>query len=148
MALSTRASGFQPGTGAALRYLCLVLAAVILSMLLYLGSQPVTVIASYGAKLAHAAVFGVFTALLWLGTAGRMPLTVVAVLVGFAALDELLQARLPGGAADAVDFLVDICAGAAAIGIITLFASARRERRSTGSLPPRRRGAEPRGPGR
>ncbi len=147
MALTTRFSALHAGAGRpalALRYLCLLLATVILFSLLYVAAQPAAVIASYGARLAHAAVYGLFTALLWLGTAGRMPLTVVAVLVGVAALDELLQARLHGGAADAVDFLVDICAGAAAIGIITLFASARRERRSTGSLPPRRRRAEPR----
>lgn len=149
MALTTRASGFHAGGGRpvpALRYVCLLLAAATLLMLLYLGTQPSAAgaLASHGAKLAHAAIFGVLTALLWLGTAGRMPLTVVAVLVGVAALDELHQSRLPGGTADAVDFLVDICAGAAAIGIITLFASARRERRSAGSLPPRRRRAEQR----
>jgi VanZ family protein len=109
--------------------------------LFYLGAQPAAagLIPAPWDKLAHAAIFGAFTALLWLGTAGRMPLTVVGILVGVAALDELHQATLPGRTADALDFLVDICAGAAAIGIITLFASGRRERRSAASLPPRRR---------
>jgi hypothetical protein len=150
MALTSRATEFPAGAGRAvllaLRSACLVLAAGILFMLFYLGAQPAAagLIPSPGDKLAHAGVFGVFTALLWLGTAGKMPLTVVAVLVAVAAADELHQAGLPGRTADAVDFLVDICAGAAAIGIITLFASARRERRSTGSLPPRRGGAVPR----
>ena len=144
MPLTTRAPGVHAGAGRpllALRYACLLLAAGVVFLLLTLGAHPAAgdLAASHGAKLAHAGIFGVFTALLWLGTAGRMPLTVVAALVGVAGLDELQQARLPGGTADAVDFLVDICAGAAAIGIITLFASARRERRSTGSLPPRRR---------
>jgi hypothetical protein len=145
MALTTRASGLDAGAGRAmiaLRCACLLLAAAILIMLLFLGAQPAA--SSPGDKLAHAGVFGVFTALLWLGTGGRMPLTVVAILVGVAALDELNRAGPPGRTADAVDFLVNNCAGAAAIGIITLFASARRERRSTGSLPPRRRRAEPR----
>jgi VanZ family protein len=149
MTLTTRMPGFPAGSGRArlaLRCASLLLATGILLVLLYFGAQAAAggPIATAGAKLAHAGIFGIFTALLWFATAGRMPLTVVAVLVGVAALDELHQARLPGGTADAVDFLVDICAGAAAIGIITLFASARRERRSTGSLPPRKRRAEQR----
>lgn len=147
MPLTTRASAIHVGDGRAVlawRSACLLLAAGILFMLFYLGAQPAAagLISSPGDKLAHAGIFGAFTALLWLGTAGRMPLTVVAVLVAVAALDELHQAGLPGRTADAVDFLVDICAGAVAIGIITLFASARRERRSTGSLPPRHRRAD------
>jgi VanZ family protein len=132
--------------GALRRWICLLLAALLLFHLFYVGALPQAagLIPAPWDKLAHAAVFAAFTTLLWFGSDGRMPLTVIAVLVVVAAADELRQAALPGRTADAVDFLVDVCAGAAAIGLLALRAPARPERRSAGSLPPRSRTPGPR----
>jgi VanZ family protein len=107
-----------------LRGLCLTLVAAIVFALFYLGAQPVAVglFAAPWDKLAHFAVFSAVTALLWIATAGRMPLAVIAAVVAVGALDELHQAGLPGRFADAADFLVDICAAAATSGAISLYA--------------------------
>jgi len=123
------------------RVLCLLLATVIVVELFVLGSRPAAagLFTEPWDKLAHAAVFAAITGLLWIGTAGRMPLTVVGILVFVSALDELHQAGLPGRTADALDFLVDVCAGAAMIGLISLVTPARTTRRSPSSLPPRKR---------
>jgi VanZ family protein len=129
-----------PHGHAARRWICLLLAALLLFHLFYLGAQPQAagLIPAPWDKLAHAAVFGAFAALLWIASDGRMPLTVLALLVAAAAGDELRQATLPGRTADAVDFLVDVGAGAVAIGLLALRGSTRPQRRSAGSLPPRR----------
>jgi hypothetical protein len=107
-----------------LRGLCLALVAAIIFALFYLGAQPVAVglIPEPWDKLAHFAVFSTVTALLWIATAGRMPLLMIVAVVAVGALDELHQAGLPGRSADAADFLVDFCAAAATSGAISLYA--------------------------
>ena len=94
------------------RWLCLALAAAVTFQLFYLGAQPFAagLIPGPWDKLAHLAVFAVLTALLWIGTAGRMPIAVIATVIAIGALDELHQASLPGRFADAADFLADACA--------------------------------------
>jgi VanZ family protein len=94
------------------RCLCLALAAAVTFQLFYLGAQPFAagLIPAPWDKLAHLAVFALLTTLLWIGTAGRMPLAVIATAIAVGALDELHQASLPGRFADAADFLADACA--------------------------------------
>src|SRR5882672_2429376 len=96
-----------------LRCLCLLLATAIVFQLFYLGAQPFAagLIPSPWDKLAHLVAFSAIAALLWVGTGGRMPLTVIATVAAIGALDELHQAGLPGRFADAGDFIVDVCAG-------------------------------------
>lgn len=96
------------------RGLCLVLAVATIVQLFYLGAQPMAVglIPPPWDKLAHFGVYSAITALLWIGTAGRMPLAVIAAVVAVGALDELHQASLPGRSADAWDFVTDVCASA------------------------------------
>ena len=99
------------------RALCVAAAGVITFALFHGGGQPVAaaLIVEPWDKLAHFAVYGAITALLWLGAGGRAPFTVVAVVIAIGALDELHQVDVPGRTADMVDFLVD-GAGALAAG--------------------------------
>src|SRR5256712_2862104 len=94
------------------RWLCLAPAAAVTFQLFYLGAQPFAagLIPAPWDKLAHLAVFAILTTLLSIGTAGRMPLAVIATAIAIGALDELHQASLPGRFADAADFLADACA--------------------------------------
>ena len=69
-------------------------------------------------KVAHFALFGVITALLWRGTAGRAPLAVLGAVVSFAALDELHQAFMPGRTAEFADFITDAAAAAAVCAVL------------------------------
>lgn len=116
------------GSTRLLRRLCLVLAAAVVFQLFYLGAQPFAagLIPPPWDKFAHFLVFSALTALLWFGTAGRMPLVVIAAVVAIGALDELRQAGLPGRSADAADFLVDAAAiGCACIVMLLLDARSR-----------------------
>jgi VanZ family protein len=113
-----------------LQYLCLALAAAMAGQLFYLGSQPLAVglFAEPWDKLAHFAVFSALTALLWIGTAGRMPLAVVAFLAALGALDEVHQTVLPGRSADTVDFIVDVGAVLVTAGVMVLYVSRHKKR--------------------
>lgn len=95
------------------RGLCLAAAVVLVFQLFYLGARPEAagLIPAPWDKLAHFAVYSAITVLLWIGTEGRMPLAVVAVVVTIGALDELHQSGLPGRVGDVWDFLADACAG-------------------------------------
>ncbi len=92
-----------------IRWLCLALAAAITAQLFYLGSKPVAVglVPVPWDKLAHLAVYSAITALLWVATAGRIPLTVIALVVAIGVLDELWQSALPGRSADLLDLVAD-----------------------------------------
>ena len=107
-----------------LRWPYLLLAATVVLQLFYLGAQPVAagLIPAPWDKLAHLAVYSLITLLLWIGTAGRMPLMIIATVVVIGALDELHQAHLPGRVADTLDFLVDACAAIGTVGLILLYA--------------------------
>jgi VanZ family protein len=99
-----------PGGGPILRSLCFALAAVLVFQLFYLGAQPAAVglFDPPWDAVAHFLFYSALTALIWTATGGRMPLAVVAAVVIVGGLDELHQASLPGRAADAADFLVDV----------------------------------------
>ena len=91
---------------------CLLTAAALTLELFHLGAQPVAVglFAAPWDKLAHFACFGAITGLLWIGTAGRMPVVIVLAAIAIGALDELHQGALPGRIADVLDLLVDAVA--------------------------------------
>jgi VanZ like protein len=111
-----------------LQYLCLALAAAITFQLFYLGGKPVAVglFTAPWDKLAHFAVFSGIAALLWIGTAGRMPLAVIVAAVAIGALDEVHQAALPGRYADTADFLVDVCAVFGTVGLMLFYVPSRK----------------------
>ena len=100
----------RPGPSLLLRRLCLVLAAAVAFQLFYLGATPFAVglIQPPWDKIAHFLVYSALALLIWIGTAGRTPLAVIAAVAIIGGLDELHQASLPGRAADAADFLVDV----------------------------------------
>jgi VanZ family protein len=97
------------------RAVCLVCAAILVSQLFYQGASPEAagLIPSPWDKLAHFMVYSAITALIWVGTAGRIPLAAFALVAAIGALDEPHQAFLPGRFADAWDFATNV--GAAAI---------------------------------
>jgi VanZ family protein len=111
-----------------LRWLCLALAAMMTFQLFQVGSQPVAagLIPEPWDKLAHFATYSVITGLAWVGTAGRMPLAVIAAIVAVGAFDELHQGSIPGRVADAADFLVDVCAAVSTGAVMLLHDSRRR----------------------
>lgn len=111
---------------ASTRPLCLVIAAVGVTMLFYLGAQPFAVglFPEPWDKLAHLLFFSGITGLLWIGTAGHIPLALIAIVAGIGAIDEWHQAGLPGRAMDLVDLLTDIAA--ALLTVIVLQAWQRR----------------------
>ena len=106
------------------RWPYLLVAAAVVFQLFYVGAQPVAagLIPAPWDKLAHLAVYSLITLLLWIGTAGRIPLTVIATVVVIGAADELHQAQLAGRFADTVDFLVDACAVTGTVAAIRLHA--------------------------
>jgi len=99
------------------RWACLLLAAVIVGLLFYLGSQPMAVglFPEPWDKLAHFSVFGALSALLWVGLGGQFSLLVIALMAGVGALDEWHQAGLSGRSADYADFLTDVAAATLAV---------------------------------
>lgn len=102
----------MPIAGIALvnRWLCLATALVIVGLLFYLGGKPVAVglFPEPWDKLAHFAVFGTVTGLLWIGLGRRLGLLVIVLIAAIGALDEWHQAGLPGRSADYRDFLTDV----------------------------------------
>lgn len=124
-----------------LRGLSIVLAAAITFLLFYAGAQPFAagLIPAWWDKLAHLAVFAALTVLLWIGTAGRMPLAVIATVIAIGAFDELHQASLPGRHADVADFITDAFA-ATGTGALILWFYARRKTDDQRNLLSLRRG--------
>jgi VanZ family protein len=106
------------------RAVCLTLAALIVLNLFYLGGKPVAVglFPAPWDKLAHVALYGALTLLLWLGAGGRMMFTVIAAVIVIGGLDELNQAGLPGREADGADFAADVLAGLGAGALMLLYA--------------------------
>jgi VanZ family protein len=102
---------------------CLVIAAVGTSMLFYLGAQPFAagLFLDPWDKLAHFVAFSAITALLWVGSAGRIPLALIVIVSSIGALDEWHQAGLPGRSMDIADLLTDM--GAATLTVIILRAT-------------------------
>ena len=113
------------------RWPYLFLAAAVVFQLFYVGAQPVAagLIPSPWDKLAHFAVYSLITLLLWIATAGRMPLTVIVTVVMIGAFDELHQAHLAGRFGDTLDFLVDACAATGTVAAIRLHARRTTQRR-------------------
>ena len=103
-----------------MRVLCLGIAAFGTSMLFYLGTQPFAIglFPEPWDKLAHLLFFSGITSLLWIATAGRASLLLIAIVAGIGALDEWHQAGLPGRSMDIADLVTDI--GASILAVIVL----------------------------
>ena len=108
--------------------LCVAAAGLIIFALFHGGGQPVAaaLIVEPWDKLAHFAVYGVITVLLWLGTGGGAPCVIIAIVVAIGALDELHQINVPGRTADVLDFLVDAAAAFVAGTVMPWFAAGNR----------------------
>jgi len=72
----------------------LLCAGVLVMQIFALGSLPFELLEP-GNTLVHCLAFSALTLLLWIGTDGRRPQLVVALVMGLAMLDELRQAALP-----------------------------------------------------
>jgi VanZ like family len=99
---------------------CLLLAASMVGLLFYLGSQAIAVglFAEPWDKVAHFCVFGALSVLLWVGLGGHSPWLVIGLMACLGALDEWHQSSLPGRSADVGDFLIDV--GAATLVVFLL----------------------------
>jgi len=97
------------------RFACLAIGAGLMLALLFAGASRIP---PHWDKLTHCAVFGLATALLLRGTAGRAPLMVLAAVLGFGAFDELRRSLVPGGSADLLDFVADAAAALAVAGFL------------------------------
>lgn len=104
------------------RCACLALAALIVAQIFMLAAEPSLAHLLYHPwdKALHLAVYGVITALLWIATAGRMPLALFAMIICVATFDELNQLGIPGRSADPWDFVVDIAAAVGTAFILLL----------------------------
>ena len=112
-----------------LERLCLVLAAAILAPLFLPSALPFSGgFSQPWDKVAHLAVYSALTALLWIGTAGRARALVAAAVVAIGALDEGLQALVPGRSPDFFDFAVDVAAVAATTRLMGLYEARHRPR--------------------
>jgi VanZ family protein len=112
-------------------------ALVMVFQLFYVGAKPEAagLIPEPWDKLAHFAAYTAITVLLWIGTAGRMPIAVIVTVVVVGAMDELHQASLPGRVADAWDFFTDVCAVTGTAFALLLLYGADRSRRNTETSP-------------
>jgi VanZ family protein len=106
------------------RGLCLALAAAIVFNLFFLAAKPFAagLFPAPWDKLAHFAVYGGLTALLWVGAGGRMLFTVIAAVAAIGGLDELHQAGIPGRVSDIGDFAADALAGITVGALMLLYA--------------------------
>ncbi|HEY5897285.1 MAG TPA: VanZ family protein [Burkholderiales bacterium] len=93
------------------RFVCLAAGVGLMLALLFVGSHRIP---PGWDKVAHVLSFGLITALLWRGTAGRAPLALLLCVIAFGALDELHQRFMPGRSAELADFIAD---AAAAVGV-------------------------------
>lgn len=115
----------QPAS-ATIRRNCLLLAALTVLLLFYLGAQPfaVNLIPEPWDKLAHFTAFAFISVLIWIGSGGLRPWILVTLISVVGGLDEWHQRSLPGRSADLTDLLVDISA-ASAIALGCMFLSRR-----------------------
>ena len=95
-------------------------ALAMLAQIFTLGSIPFEIGEPWD-KLWHFLAYSALTLLLWIGTDGRRPVLVVAVVMGLGAMDELRQAFLPLRSADSMDFFADLCAAVVTASALAFF---------------------------
>ena len=84
-------------------------ALVMLAQIFTLSSIPFEIAEPWD-KMWHFLAYSALTLLLWIGTDGKRPVLVVAVVMVLGGMDELRQAFLPLRSADSMDLLADLCA--------------------------------------
>lgn len=105
----------------ALHAVCLLVAAFIVFLLFWGGSQPAAVglfPAPYD-KLAHLVTYAALSLALWLGVEGKRPFFVFMLVVAIGGLDELHQINLPGRLAGWDDFIVDALAAGVVVSLLS-----------------------------
>ena len=107
-----------------IRALSYATATALFALLYHLGAKPFAVglIPPPWDKLAHFVLFSVLTLLMWIGTGGKRPLSIVAIVTTLGAIDEIHQAFLPGRSADPGDLLTDFCAAVITVMVLRLLA--------------------------
>jgi VanZ family protein len=95
-------------------------ALVLLAQIFTLSSIPFEIAEPWD-KMWHFLAYSALTLLLWIGTDGRRPVLVVAVVMGLGAMDELRQAFLPLRSADSMDFFADLCAAVVTASALAFF---------------------------
>lgn len=118
VALTTRV--YRPSVR--LRGFCLLITLLAITQLFYLGSQPFAagLFNEPWDKLAHLVAYGSITLMLWIVSAGRKPLAIIALVAVLGLLDELHQFSLPGRSASGTDLLTDIAAASIVIAMLQI----------------------------
>jgi VanZ family protein len=98
----------------------LLCALVLVAQLFTLGSIPFEIHEPWD-KMWHFLAYSALTLLLWIGTDGRRPVAVVALVMVLGAMDELRQSFIPTRTADSMDFLADLCAAIVTAGALAFF---------------------------
>lgn len=99
------------------RFVCLATGVGIMLALTFIGADRLP---PHWDKAAHFVCFAFITALLWRGTAGRAPYVVLASVLAFSLLDELLQLVTPPRKAELLDLVADAAAAIAVAGVLLM----------------------------
>jgi VanZ family protein len=99
-------------------------ALVLLAQIFTLSSIPFEIAEPWD-KMWHFLAYSALTLLLWIGTDGKRPVLVVALVMVLGAMDELRQAFLPLRSADSMDFFADLCAAISTASALTFFTKGR-----------------------
>jgi VanZ family protein len=98
----------------------MICALLMLAQIFTLSSLPFEVAEPWD-KMWHFLAYSALTLLLWIGTDGKRPVLVVAVVMLLGAMDEARQAFLPLRTADSMDLLADLCAAIATASALAFF---------------------------
>jgi VanZ family protein len=90
---------------------CWVCAAVLAVQIFSISSLPFELREPFD-KVFHVLAYGSLTLMLWIATAGRWPVLLVAGVMALGLADELRQAFIPTRSAEFMDFLADALAAA------------------------------------
>jgi hypothetical protein len=114
------------------RWLCLLLLAMLVTTMLYLGSRPgigVFIPQPPWDKLAHLVTFGGYAALAWVGLKGASEVLPILVVGLISLMDEGMQHFSPGRSSDPRDILADLAGALVAVLVLKWLHNAAGRRR-------------------
>lgn len=99
---------------------CMILAALLVALLFWLGSMPFAagLFPDRWDKVAHVFFYAALAMLLHVGMGGRRALLAIALTAAVGALDEWHQQTLPGRSSDWADWIADFLAASVAVGLM------------------------------
>lgn len=129
----------EPKAVRRLRLLDLLLVAILVFLLFYLGAKPGAgqLFPEPWDKLAHFLFYGGIAGMLRLGLGPRSTWIAIVIAIAIGAADELHQRNLPGRTADWGDFFTDVVAALIAVALLNRWSRWWAKRRNTtpGTVP-------------